>query len=268
VDRHRLLELLREVAAGRVPAEQAAEQLRALPYQQVDHQTGTTLVDHHRELRTGIPEVVFGESKTAEQIAEILIELDRAGNGALATRVSAEKAQHVCAQVAGAQYAEVARTIRLGPRAPRPAAAPVGVLCAGTSDLPAAEEAAVTCEFLGAPVIRANDVGVAGLHRLLSRLASFERCAVLVVIAGMEGALPSVVAGLASAPVIAVPTSVGYGVGVGGLVALASMLSSCAPGIATVNIDNGFGAAVAAVRIARLAAAPAWAQGSDAAERV
>jgi pyridinium-3,5-biscarboxylic acid mononucleotide synthase len=259
VDRHLLLELLRGVAAGQVPAEAAAAQLRALPYQQVDHQTGATLVDHHRELRTGIPEVVFGESKTAEQIAEILVELDRAGNGALATRVTADKARQVCARVPHADYAELARTLRLAPRARRPLAAPIGVLCAGTSDLPAAEEAAVTCEFLGAPVVRADDVGVAGLHRLLSRLPAFERCAVLVVIAGMEGALPSVVAGLVSAPVIAVPTSVGYGVGVGGLVALASMLSSCAPGIATVNIDNGFGAAVAAVRIARLAAAPGWA---------
>ncbi|MEZ4359517.1 MAG: nickel pincer cofactor biosynthesis protein LarB [Kofleriaceae bacterium] len=255
--RQALLELLHGVAAGRVPAEAAAETLRGLPYQAVSHGEGETLVDHHRELRTGVPEVVFGESKTAPQIAQILIELARQGNGALATRVDATKAVEVLTAVPGAEHLPLARAVRVAPTAPRPAARPIAVVCAGTSDLPVAEEAAVTCEFLGAPVTRVNDVGVAGLHRLLAHLPSLQAAAVLVVVAGMEGALPSVVAGLVAAPVVAVPTSVGYGVGLGGLIALASMLTSCAPGITTVNIDNGFGAAVAATRIARLAAASA-----------
>ncbi len=254
MDRQSLLELLRGVAERQVTVEAAAEQLRQLPYQPVAHATGTTVVDHHRELRTGIPEVVFGESKTAEQIAQILVELGRLGNGALATRVSAEKARHIGAAVPEAHYFEAARLVRLAPRSPRPAASTIAVVCAGTSDLPVAEEAALTCEFLGAPVLRISDVGVAGIHRLLARAPELDSAAVLIVVAGMEGALPSVIAGLCPAPVIAVPTSVGYGVGAGGLIALASMLTSCAPGITAVNIDNGFGAAVAAVRIARLAA--------------
>lgn len=254
VDRQHLLGLLRDVANHQLAVEDAVERLRQLPYQAVAHQIGATVVDHHRELRTGIPEVVFGESKTAEQIAQILAELERVGNGALATRISAEKAQRILELLPAAELLETARLVRLAPRAPRPAAAPIAVVCAGTSDLPVAEEAAVTCEFLGAPVLRVSDVGVAGLHRLLARVAELDGAAVLIVVAGMEGALPSVVAGLCRAPVIAVPTSVGYGVGAGGLVALASMLTACAPGITAVNIDNGFGAAVAAVRIARLAA--------------
>lgn len=257
--------MLRGVADGRVTVEAAVDRLRELPYQPVVHATGTTVVDHHRELRTGIPEVVFGESKTAEQIAQILVELDRVGNGALATRVSAEKARFIAERVPHAEVLELPRLVRLAPRTARPVAAQIGVICAGTSDLPVAEEAAATCEFLGAPVLRVSDVGVAGLHRLLARVADLDGASVLIVVAGMEGALPSVVAGLSRAPVIAVPTSVGYGVGAGGLIALASMLTSCAPGITAVNIDNGFGAAVAAVRIARLAAqaALATAQAAD-----
>jgi pyridinium-3,5-biscarboxylic acid mononucleotide synthase len=254
VDHQLLLEMMRGVADGRVTVEAAVDRLRELPYQPVAHATGTTVVDHHRELRTGIPEVVFGESKTAVQIAQILVELDRVGNGALATRVSAEKAKAIAVHVPHLEVLELPRLVRLAPRLARPMAAQIGVICAGTSDLPVAEEAAATCEFLGAPVLRVSDVGVAGLHRLLARVADLDGASVLIVVAGMEGALPSVVAGLSRAPVIAVPTSVGYGVGAGGLIALASMLTSCAPGITTVNIDNGFGAAVAAVRIARLAA--------------
>lgn len=253
MDLSQLTELLRAVAAGQVTAEAAAQRLRALPFSTVAHDGGATVVDHHRELRTGIPEVVFGEAKSEQQIAQILVELARLGNGALATRVSADKARHVLGAVAQAEYLAAARMVRLAPSGLRPPAALVGVVCAGTSDLPVAEEAAVTCEFLGAPVLRVSDVGVAGVHRLLARLPELSRAAVLVVVAGMEGALPTAIAGLVAAPVIAVPTSIGYGVGLGGLVALASMLTSCAPGITTVNIDNGFGAAVAAVRVARLA---------------
>ncbi len=252
VDHRQLVELLHGVEERRITVDAAAERLRALPYQTVHHDVGATLVDHHRELRTGVPEVIFGESKSAEQIAQILAELARLGNGALASRVSADKAAQVVASVPGAEYLATARMVHVAPSSPRPPAAPVGVVCAGTSDLPVAEEAAATCRFLGAPVVALSDVGVAGVHRLLARLPELESVAVLVVVAGMEGALPTAVAGLVRVPVIAVPTSVGYGVGFGGLVALASMLTSCAPGITTVNIDNGFGAAVAAVRIARL----------------
>jgi NCAIR mutase (PurE)-related protein len=217
-------------------------------------QAADAVVDHHRAARTGIPEVVLGEWKTADQIAEILATLAGGGDGALATRVDAEKAATVVPRVAGAVYVEVARVIRVAPASPPAARGHVAIVAAGTSDLPVVEEAAVTAEFLGARATRITDVGVAGIHRLLARLDEIANADVVIVVAGMEGALPSVVAGLIDRPLVAVPTSVGYGVGHGGLSALATMLSSCAPGVTVVNIDNGFGAAVAAVRIARLIA--------------
>jgi NCAIR mutase (PurE)-related protein len=195
--------------------------------------------------------VVLAEWKTAEQVAAILLGLAAGGRGALATRVSPDKADAVRAQVPAAEHVAVARALVIPPATPRPRIGVVAVVCAGTSDLPVAEEAAVTAEFLGAAVRRVTDVGVAGLHRLLARLPEIRSADAVVVIAGMEGALPSVVAGLCDLPLVAVPTSVGYGVGAGGLVAMATMLSSCAPGVTVVNIDNGFGAAVAAVRAAR-----------------
>ena len=240
--------LLEEVRAGTLSPAQAAERLRILPYEAVGE---AARVDHHRELRSGIPEVVLGEFKTAEQISDILEALARGGSGALATRVDAEKARAVRARVARALYHEVARMLVVEPDRPRGARGrgTIAVVAAGTSDLPVAEEAALTAEFLGHPVARLTDVGVAGLHRVLAASEELRACEVAVVVAGMEGALPSVVAGLIDRPIVAVPTSVGYGVGLGGFAAMLAMLASCSPGVAVVNIDNGFGAAVAAARI-------------------
>jgi hypothetical protein len=253
VDRLELLDVLDQVRAGSLSPADAAGRLGELPYAEVAHAVGTTLIDHHRELRTGVPELVFGAGKTPEQIAGALRELARRAGGALATRVDPAKAAALRALVPELVFHELARIAVLGAPAARPAAAPIAIVCAGTSDLPVAEEAALVAEFLGAPVVRVSDVGVAGLHRLLARLDAIRGAAVVVVIAGMEAALPSVLGGLVDRPLVAVPTSVGYGVSVDGLVALGSMLASCAVGITVVNIDNGVGAAVAAVRIARLA---------------
>lgn len=249
VDPDRLRALLDDVAAGRVtPAAAAADLAIATGGGAID-----AIVDLTRAARTGVPEVVMGEWKTAEQIAGILRALAAGGTGALATRVSADKADVVTAALPEARYHAVARTVVVPALAPARGAGIVAIVCAGTSDLPVAEEAATTAAFLGAEVRRVVDVGVAGLHRLLARLEPIRTADAAIVVAGMEGALPSVVAGLVDVPLIAVPTSVGYGVSAGGLVALASMLSSCAPGVTAVNIDNGFGAAVAAVRCARRA---------------
>ena len=248
MDRTQLEKLLAEVRAGTVSAGDAANRLSALPYAEVAQ---AVVVDHHRELRTGVPELVFGATKTAEQIALALRELAK-GGGSLATRVDRAKADAVCTLVPEATYHDVARIISLGRPAPRPPAAQVAIVCAGTSDLPVAEEAALVAEFLGAPVLRVADVGVAGIHRLLARLDDIRRADVVIAVAGMEAALPSVLGGLLDRPLIAVPTSVGYGVSLDGLVALGSLLAACAPGITVVNIDNGVGAAVAAVKIARM----------------
>lgn len=211
-------------------------------------------LDHEREHRTGIPELVYGASKTPEQIASALTQLAKVSGAGLATRVDAAKAAAVRALLPDAVVHELAGIVTLGTPAARPAAARIAVVAAGTSDLPVAEEASLVCEFLGAPVVRITDVGVAGLHRLMAKLDTIREAEVIIAVAGMEAALPSVLAGLVDRVMVAVPTSVGYGVSVDGLVALAAMLVSCAPGITVVNIDNGVGAAVAAVRIARLAA--------------
>jgi NCAIR mutase (PurE)-related protein len=210
-----------------------------------------TVLDHHRAARTGVPEVVLGEWKTADQIANALAGLAAGGTGALATRVAAEIAADVVARVAGAEYVAAARVIRVAPVQAPAMRGRIAIVAAGTSDLPVVEEAAVTAEFIGTAVERVLDVGVAGVHRLLDRVDTIRAADAVIVVAGMEGALPSVVAGLVDRPLIAVPTSVGYGVGAGGLVALGTMLSSCAPGVSVVNIDNGFGAAVIAARFAR-----------------
>lgn len=248
-----MLEVLDRVRAGALSTTEAAHQLSDLPYSVVAHAVGHSLIDHHRELRTGMPELVFGAGKTAEQIAAALRELARTG-GALATRIDPAKAVALRELAPEVRYHELARIAALGEPAARPAAAAIAVVCAGTSDLPVAEEAALVAEFLGARVIRISDVGVAGLHRLLSRLDAIRQAEVVIAVAGMEAALPSVLAGLVDRPVIGVPTSIGYGVSLDGLIALGAMLASCAVGITVVNIDNGVGAAVAAVRIARLAA--------------
>jgi NCAIR mutase (PurE)-related protein len=252
VERSQLEKLLADVRAGTVSPGEAANQLAQLPYVEAAE---AVVVDPHRELRTGVPELVFGATKTPEQIVAALRELAKAG-GALATRVDAAKAALVKALLPDSTFHDVARAVMLGQPPARPACAPIAVVCAGTSDLPVAEEAALVAEFLGARVTRIADVGVAGLHRLLARLDDIRRADVVIAVAGMEAALPSVLGGLVDRPMIAVPTSVGYGVSLDGLVALGSLLSACAPGITVVNIDNGVGAAVAAVKIARLAVRP------------
>ena len=254
MDRDDIRRLLEEVKAGTTSPDAAAERLRRMPYELVgDEPGGMARVDHHRELRSGIPEVVLGEFKTAEQVAAILSSLAGGGGGALATRVDADKARLVQAAVPAARYHEVARLVVIEPAGERPrrGRGVIAVVAAGTSDLPVAEEAALTAEFLGHEVARITDVGVAGLQRVLAAGEELRSCEVAVVVAGMEGALPSVVAGLIDRPIVAVPTSVGYGVGMGGFAAMLGMLSSCSPGVTVVNIDNGFGAAVAAARINR-----------------
>jgi NCAIR mutase (PurE)-related protein len=209
---------------------------------------GLARIDTDRTRRTGMPEVVFGSGKTPAAIVATMTALHAAHGFALATRVSPEIAPGLLARLPAATYNEGARTLRWGalPKTGRT----IGVLCAGTSDLPVADEAADVLDALGHTVVRRSDVGVAGLHRLLADFAELQEARALVVVAGMEGTLPSVVAGLTHVPVIAVPTSVGYGAAFEGIAALLAMLSSCAPGIGVVNIDNGFGAAALAHKIA------------------
>jgi hypothetical protein len=214
-------------------------ELRDLPFRAL----GFAHADTHRHLRTGFPEVIFGTGKTPAQIATLLGELGKGGATVLATRITAEVAREVLAAVPAARYLEVPRIVVLGP-SPEPTRGrgTIAVLTAGTADIPVAEEAAVTAELDGNRVARIFDVGVAGLHRLLAHRETVEKAEVLVVVAGMDGVLPTVVAGLFSRPVIAVPTSIGYGASMGGIGALLTMLNSCATGVAVVNIDNGFGA--------------------------
>lgn len=243
----RLRALLDEVARGETAPEVAEQRLRWTPAEEL----GFATVDHHRALRHGFPEVIFGAGKTPGQLAAIAERIAARGDGLLATRVSPEGAELLSTALPGVEINELGRTAYLAPAEPaqRRTRGPVLIVTAGTSDLGVAEEAADTLRAFGSPVERLTDVGVAGLHRILSAGEVLQRAAVVIVIAGMEGALPSVVGGLVSAPVIAVPTSVGYGASFGGLAALLGMLNSCASGVTVVNIDNGFGAAVAAARI-------------------
>jgi NCAIR mutase (PurE)-related protein len=239
MDPERLRDLLESVAARRMPVDEAMGELRELPFRSL----GFAHADTHRHLRTGFPEVILGEGKTAEQIAAILVELARGGSTVLATRVTPEKAALILADVPEARHLPVPRAIVLGPMpAPDRGRGTIAVLSAGTADVPVAEEAALTAELGGNNVERLFDVGVAGLHRLLAHRDIVERSEITIVVAGMEGALPSVVAGLFARPVIAVPTSVGYGASLQGIAALLAMLTSCAAGVSVVNIDNGFGA--------------------------
>ncbi len=242
-----ILEMLQRVRDGALRPEQAMERLSNLPFEDA----GFAKIDHHRQLRNGLPEVIYAAGKTAAQVAEIFFRMAAAGGDVLATRADEAAFSAVKEMVPQAQYFPVARIIALRSRQsqerePRGALA---VLCAGTSDLPVAEEAAVTAEVMGASVRRIYDVGVAGLHRLLANREALRSVEVVIVCAGMEGALPSVVGGLVGAPVIAVPTSVGYGAAFGGLAALLGMLNSCSPNVSVVNIDNGFGAAYVASMI-------------------
>ena len=241
MDPQRLRALIEAAVAGRATVEETTRALSELPFRELEF----AHVDTHRHLRTGFPEVVLGEGKTPAQIAAILNVL-REGRGdvpVFATRVSAEAAPVVTAAVPGARYLPVPRAVVVGETpAPDLGRGVIAVLSAGTSDVPVAEEAALTAELAGNRVARIYDVGVAGLHRLVAHREAIVAAEILIVVAGMEGALPSVVAGLYARPVIAVPTSVGYGASFGGVAALLGMLNSCAAGVVVVNIDNGFGA--------------------------
>ncbi|HEV2277746.1 MAG TPA: nickel pincer cofactor biosynthesis protein LarB [Acidobacteriaceae bacterium] len=240
--REAILQLLESVQAGALTPAAAMRELGRLPFEDA----GFARIDHHRGLRLGLPEVIYAAGKTPEQVAEIFARMAAAGGSVLATRASAEAYDAVQARVPHAVYHETARVIGLNRMAAEESAGPVAVICAGTSDLPVAEEAAVTAEYLGLQVKRIADVGVAGLHRILAERETLSSVRAAIVCAGMEGALPSVVGGLVAAPVIAVPTSVGYGAAFGGLAALLGMLNSCSPNVCVVNIDNGFGAAYVA----------------------
>ncbi len=244
----RLEEVLEKVRTGRLTPAQALEKLEGFPYCDLEF----AKVDHHRELAKGTPEIVFGLGKTPAQIVRIGRDILEKGSNLLVTRVEPAAWARIKGRLAGAVYNESARTItRLRSRPPAGRGVIV-VLTAGTSDIPVAEEAAVTAEMLGNDTERIYDVGVAGLHRLLGQYERLRRARVLIAVAGMEGALPSVVAGLVKVPVIAVPTSVGYGASFKGLAALLAMLNACPGGVAVVNIDNGFGAAFIASQINHL----------------
>jgi pyridinium-3,5-biscarboxylic acid mononucleotide synthase len=231
-------ELLDEVRTGARSVENALGRLRDLPFEDL----GYARLDHHRALRKGFPEVVFCEGKRVDQIIEILERLSLKHRRVLATRASREVFAAVHDRIPGAEYFPEARIIQLGPNGAEPTPTVVLVICAGTADINVAEEAVVTALAMGSRVERLYDVGVAGVHRLLAARDTLNSANVVVVVAGMDGALPAIVGGLVAAPVIAVPTSVGYGTGLGGTAALMTMLNACAPGIAVVNIDNGFGA--------------------------
>ncbi len=254
--REQLRALLDEVAAGETKAAAALERLSWAPVEAVGGAQAYARLDHHRPLRNGMPEVVFGEGKTTAQIVEICSRLAERGGGFLATRLAAEAQEALRGAFPTAQVSALGRIAHLAgaQAADAPTDDVILVASAGTGDLPVAEEAAVTATAFGNRVERLYDVGVAGLHRLLNESAVLQRASVVIVVAGMEGALPSVVGGLVRVPVIAVPTSVGYGASFGGLAALLGMLNSCAAGITVVNIDNGFGAACAATRIAQVMA--------------
>ena len=245
----RLRQLLERVRSGAIDVESALGRLRDLPYEDL----GFAKLDHHRALRQGFPEVVFCPGKTTEQVLAIIERLAAHADRVLATRASPEVFEAVRSRFPEARYYEPARILLVGqPPAPPDTTHYVAVVTGGTADMPVAEEAAVTAELLGSRVERLYDVGVAGLHRLLDQRPRLVKARVNVVVAGMEGALASVVAGLVASPVVAVPTSVGYGASFGGLAALLTMLNSCAPGVAVVNIDNGFGAGYLAHIINRM----------------
>lgn len=248
MDHMHMKDLLEKVAAGAVSPESALEQLKSLPYEDM----GFAKVDHHRALRTGYPEAIYCEGKTPAQAAAIAQRLAEHNANILATRASREVYEAVREKIPDAIYHELPRLIVVERSPKQRSGKVIAVVSAGTSDMPVAEEAAVTAEVIGNKVDRVYDVGVAGIHRLLARGEQIRAANVVIVVAGMEGALASVVGGLVDKPVIAVPTSVGYGASFGGVAALLAMLNSCATGIGVVNIDNGFGAGYLASNINRL----------------
>ena len=244
----RIREILDGVAAGRMTATAAFKHIRELPFEDL----GFAKLDNHRSVRRGIPEVIFGEGKTSDQLVAIGLRVIASGANLIITRLDADKARIVKRKIRALAYHQDASIGVVVKERVKPSGhGVVMVLSAGTSDIPVAEEAALCADLFGNRVARVYDVGVAGIHRLTAHLEVIREASVLIVVAGMEGALPSVVAGLVDKPVIAVPTSVGYGASMGGLAALLGMLNSCASGVTVVNIDNGFGAAVAATLINR-----------------
>lgn len=245
----KLQKLLEQVSSGQLSVDEATRALKDLPFSDL----GYARVDHHRALRQGMPEVVFGEKKSSEQLLGIIRALLERGDDVLVTRVDEEKARVVCTEVSELQYAPLARILSYRKVAPKARlSSPVALITAGTSDQCVAEEAAETLAAAGIEVERIYDVGVAGIHRLFEALPRIERAHAAICIAGMEGALPSVLGGLVRCPVVAVPTSVGYGAALQGFTALFGMLTGCASGVTVVNIDNGFGAAMAVIRLVSL----------------
>lgn len=242
-----LLHILHGVQNGQTTVEEALEKIQNQPAESIED----ACIDHQRNLRTGIPEVVYGASKNVDQLVAIAKSMLRKNDVVLMTRIDAAKAELIQQQLQELHYHQRAGILCANPRAvdTTKCRGTIVVVCAGTSDIPVAEEARVTAKCLGHPVTQLYDVGVAGLHRLLSKQPLLSSASVVIVVAGMEGALPSVVGGLVSAPVVGVPTSIGYGANLGGFSALLGMLNSCAPGLAVVNIDNGFGAACMATSI-------------------
>lgn len=243
-----LEKILISIRDGSVSVDEALENLKEFPYTDL----GFARIDHHRELRTGYPEIVYCAGKTNEQVEAIFRAMDSHGNNIIGTRAGREMFEFIAPSFPEAVYYDVARIISISKKEIAPPATKIAIVTAGTSDIPVAEEAAVTAELLGNEVVRIYDAGVAGIHRLVDKLPEIRACRVSVVIAGMEGALASVVGGLVNMPVIAVPTSVGYGASFEGISALLAMMTSCAAGVTVVNIDNGFGAGFAASRINRL----------------
>lgn len=243
-----LEKILISIRDGSVSVDEALENLKEFPYTDL----GFARIDHHRELRTGYPEIVYCAGKTPEQVEAIFRAMENHGNNIIGTRAGRELFDFIAPSFPDAVYYDVARIISISKKPVAPPPTKIAIVTAGTSDIPVAEEAAVTAELLGNEVVRIYDAGVAGIHRLVDKLPEIRACRVSVVIAGMEGALASVVGGLVNMPVIAVPTSVGYGASFEGISALLAMMTSCAAGVTVVNIDNGFGAGFAASRINRL----------------
>jgi NCAIR mutase (PurE)-related protein len=240
--------LFQQVRSGKLSPDEAVEQLRHLPFEDL----GFAKIDHHRAIRAGMPEVIFGPGKAPAHLAEIFVKLAARGNNVLATRVTPDQVRAVRKKLKKAEHIELARALVLRQKDEIVGKGMIAVVCAGTSDVPVAEEAVTTAELMGNEVRRVYDVGVAGIHRLLAHKDTLSGARVVVVCAGMEGALPSVVGGLVGVPVIAVPTSIGYGASFGGVTALLAMMNSCASNVTVVNIDNGFGGGYVASMINRL----------------
>ena len=246
--RAHLEDILKKVFERKLSPEEALRLLKDYPYKDLNF----AKIDHHRELRRGFPEIVYGGGKTEEQIIKIAQEILKKRSNLLVTKVEPEVFKKIKKKIPTIRYNALGKTIYLKKKKPSPGKGKIMIITAGTSDIPVAEEASVTCELLGNEVEKTYDVGVAGIHRLFGEIEKIKKARVIIVIAGMEGALPSVVAGITDIPIIAVPTSIGYGASLNGLAALLAMLNSCPGGVAVVNIDNGFGAAYLASLINHL----------------